>query len=82
MPRVAALLETLLSMLQMLILLLLEKKRRKPRTIPGESAEGTGPSAALRTQRETLASLGSHHPSVGLIPNGFCRIQKFISIMD
>ena len=43
MPRVAALLETLLSMLQMLILLLLEKKRRRPPTIPGESAEGTAP---------------------------------------
>ena len=33
----------------------------------GKSAEGAAPSAALRTQRETLASLGTHHPTVGLI---------------
>ncbi|WP_051514687.1 MULTISPECIES: hypothetical protein [Nitrincola] len=34
----------------------------------GESAKGTSPSAALRTQREPLSSLGSHYPTIGLTP--------------
>jgi len=40
--------------------------------IRGESAKGTSPSAALRTQREPLSSLGSHHPTIGLTPSFQC----------
>jgi len=38
----------------------------------GESAKGTSPSAALRTQREPLSSLGSHYPTIGLTPSFQC----------
>ncbi len=38
----------------------------------GESAKGTSPSAALRTQREPLSSLGSHYPTIGRTPSFQC----------
>ena len=51
--------------------------------VSGKSAKGTAPSAALRTQRETLASLGSHHPTIGLIPSFQCgnRSGYWIAIL-
>ena len=42
------------------------------RKAQGESAKGTSPSAALRTQREPLSSLSSHHPTIGLTPSFQC----------
>ena len=46
----------------------------------GESAKGTSPSAALRTQREPLDSLGSHYPEIGLAPNDLVVFDEFLPL--
>ena len=38
----------------------------------GESALGTSPNAALRTERDTLMSFSSHYPAQGLNPSFQC----------